>query len=69
MFISPFLDVRPHYQSPAMPRCHVAAFAILKVEWIIQAVKLMLNGKKALNLDDPLSSLKPLFRYKSHSLS
>ena len=33
--ISPFLDIRLHYQSPAMPRCHIAAFAMLKVEWVM----------------------------------
>ena len=52
MFISPFLDVRLYYQSQAMPRCCVAAFAILTVEWVIRAVKPVPNGKEVLNLDD-----------------
>ena len=34
-FFSPFLAVKFHYQSP---RCCVAAFAILKVEWVMRTM-------------------------------
>ena len=57
MSILPFLDVRLHYQSQTMPRHCTAAFALLKVEWVIRAVKPVPNGKEALKLGSPLSIL------------
>ena len=69
MFILPFLDVRLHYQSPTIPRHCVAAFAILKVEWVIRAMNSVPNGNKALNFDDLSCSLKPLFSCRRSLLS
>ena len=64
MFISPFLDVRLYYQSQAMSRRCVAAFAILTVEWVMRGVKPEVkpvpNVKEALNLDDPLYNRRHL---------
>ena len=37
-----------------MPRHCIAAFTILKEEWVIRAVKLVPNSKEAQNLDGSL---------------